>query len=66
MSNESRPSNNGKPMGLITEATESVSKSRDSRSTVAASERALNSEILAAEISEGFEEYLKILRSLLR
>jgi len=47
-------------MGLITEATESVSKSRDSRSTVAASERALNSEILAAEISEGFEEYLKI------
>jgi len=60
MGNESRPSNNGKPMGLITEATESVSNSRDSSSTIAASERALNSAILAAEISESFEEYLEI------
>ena len=55
MGNESRPSNNGKPMGIITEATESVSNSRDLRSTVAASERTLNSAILAAEISESFE-----------
>jgi hypothetical protein len=60
MGNESRPSNNGKPKGLITGATESGSNSRDSRSTVAASERALNSAILAAEISESFEEYLDI------
>jgi hypothetical protein len=60
MGNESRPSNNGKPKGLITEATESVSNSRDSSSTVAASERALNRAILAAEISESFEEYFRI------
>jgi hypothetical protein len=60
MGNESRPSNNGKPMGLITEATESGSNSRDSSSTVAASERVLNGAILAAEISESFEEHLKV------
>jgi len=60
MGNESRPSNNGKPMGLITEATESVSNSRDSSPTIAASERALNGAILAAEISESYEEYLEI------
>ena len=60
MGNESRPSNNGKPMGLITEATESVSNSRDSRPTIIASERALNGAILAAEISESYEEYLEI------
>jgi hypothetical protein len=47
-------------MGLITGATESVSNSRDSSSPVAASERALNRAILAAEISESFEEYLGI------
>jgi hypothetical protein len=47
-------------MGLITEATESVNNSRDSSSTVAASERVLNSAILAAEISESFEEHLKV------
>src|SRR5229473_4552737 len=60
MCNESRPSNNGKPMGLITEATESVSNSRDSSPTIAASEWALNGAILAAEISESYEEYLEI------
>jgi len=60
MGNESRPPNNGKPTGLITEAVESVSNSRNSRSTVAASERALNAAILAAEISESFDEYLDI------
>src|SRR5258708_25282432 len=60
MGNESRPSNNGKPMGLITEATESVSNSRDSSPTIAASERALNGAILAAEISESYEEHLEI------
>ena len=60
MGNESRPSNNGKPMGLITEATESVSNSRDSSPTIAASERALNSAILAAEINESYEEYLEV------
>ena len=59
MGNESRPSNNGKP-GLITEATESVSNSRDSRPTIIASERVLNSAILAAEISESYEEHLEI------
>ena len=47
-------------MGLITEATESWSNSRDSSSTVAASERVLNNAILAAEISESFEEHLKV------
>src|ERR1043166_6347876 len=60
MGNESRPSNNGKSMGLITEATERVSNSRDSSRTIAASERALNGAILAAEISESYEEYLEI------
>jgi len=60
MGNESRPSNNGKPRGLITEATESVSNSRDSSPTIAASERALNSAILAAEINESYEEYLEV------
>jgi hypothetical protein len=60
MGNESRPSNNGKPMGLITEATESVSNSRDWSPTIAASERALNGAILTAEISESYEEYLEI------
>ena len=60
MGNEWRPSNNGKSMSLITGATESVSNSRDSSSTVAASERALNAAILAAEISESFDEYLDI------
>src|SRR5260370_7732076 len=60
MGNESRPSNNGKPMGLITEATENVSNSRASSPTIAASERALNGAILAAEISESYEEYLEI------
>ena len=61
MGSESRPSNQERPMGLITEATESVSNSDDSRSAIAASERALNGAILAAEISESYEEYLEIL-----
>ena len=60
MGNESGPSNNGKPMGLVTEGTESVSNSRDSSPTIAASERALNSAILAAEINESYEEYLEV------
>ena len=47
-------------MGLITEATESVSNSRDSRPTIIASERVLNGAILAAEISESYEEHLEI------
>src|SRR5258708_35999707 len=47
-------------MGLITEAIESVSNSLDSRPTITASERALNGAILAAEISESYEEYLEI------
>src|SRR6266849_6670053 len=59
MGNESRPSNNGKP-GLITEATESVSNSRDSRPAIAASERTLNGAILAAEISDSQEESREI------
>jgi hypothetical protein len=60
MGNESRPSNNGKPMGLMTEATDSVRNFRDSRPTITASERALNGAILAAEISESYEELLEI------
>src|SRR5215471_9371015 len=60
MGNESRPSNHEKPMSLITEATESVSNFRDSSPTTAASERVLNGAILAAEISESYEEYLEI------
>src|SRR5260370_33150154 len=47
-------------MGLSTEATESVSNARDSRPTITASERALNGAILAAEISESYEEHLEI------
>src|SRR5437899_9572848 len=49
-----------KPMSLITEVTESMVNSRDSRSTITASERALNGAILAAEISESYEEHLEI------
>src|SRR5260221_2536794 len=49
-----------KPMNLITEGTESIDSSGDSRSAIAASERALNGEILAAEISESYEEHLEI------
>src|SRR5262249_54043239 len=60
MGSESRPSNHEKQMGLITEATENVNNSRDSSPTIAASERALNGAILAAEISESYEEYLEI------
>ncbi len=53
-------SNHGKPMSLITEVTESMVNSRDSRPTITASERALNGAILAAEISECYEEHLEI------
>jgi hypothetical protein len=49
-----------KPMSLITEVTESIDNSRDSRLAIAASERVLNGAILAAEISESYEEYLEI------
>lgn len=49
-----------KPMNLITEVTESMDNSADSRSAIAASERALNGAILAAEISESYEEYLEL------
>ena len=49
-----------KPMNLITEITESMHNSDDSRSAIAASERVLNGAILAAEISESYEKYLEI------
>jgi hypothetical protein len=49
-----------KPMNFRTEVTESMDNSGDSRSATAASERALNGAILAAEISESYEEYLQI------
>src|ERR1700730_19292791 len=49
-----------KTMNLITEITESMDNSGDSRSAIAASERALNGAILAAEISESYEEHLEI------
>jgi hypothetical protein len=48
-------------MGLITEGTESMGNFRDSIPTIAASERTLNSAILAADISESYEKYLEIL-----
>src|SRR5258705_4883062 len=49
-----------KPMNLITEVTESIDNPGDSRPATAASERTLNGAILAAEISESYEEYLEI------
>src|SRR5260370_22983421 len=49
-----------KTMNLITEITESTDNSGDSRSAIAASERALNGAILAAEIRESYEEHLEI------
>src|SRR5438128_2312 len=49
-----------KPMSLITEVIESLGNSRDSRATITASERVLNGAILAAEISESYEEHLEI------
>ena len=47
-------------MNLTTEITKTMDNSGDSRSAIAASERALNGAILAAEISESFEEHLEI------
>ena len=47
-------------MNLITEVTEGMDNSGDSRSAIAAAERALNGAILAAQISESYEEYLDI------
>ena len=49
-----------KPMGHIIEATQSVINSRDSGRTIAALERGLNDAILAADISQSFEEHLEI------
>src|SRR5882724_10328592 len=49
-----------KPTSPITEVTESTRNSRDLRPTITASERALNGAILAADISESFEEHLEI------
>ncbi len=49
-----------KPISLITDVTESINNSSDLRPAIAASERALNGAILAAEISESYEEYLDI------
>jgi len=60
MGNESGRSNDGKTNGSTTEGTKSMGNSRDSRPTITASERALNGAILAAEISESYEEHLEI------
>ena len=49
-----------KTMNLTTEIIESMDNSGHSRSAIAASERALNGAILAAEISESYEEHLEI------
>src|SRR5260221_14563114 len=49
-----------KPTSPITEVTENTRNSRDLRPTITASERALNGTILAADISESFEEHLEI------
>ena len=59
MGNESRRSNDGKTNESTTEGTKSMGNYRDSSPTIA-SERALNGAILAAQISESFEEYLDI------
>src|SRR5260370_19378847 len=50
----------GNPMNLIGEVNESIDNSGDSRPAIIASERALNGAILAAEISESYEEHLEI------
>ena len=47
-------------MNLITEVTEGMDNSGDSRSAIAAAERAVHGAILAAQISENYEEYLDI------
>ena len=60
MGNESRRSNDGETNGSTTEGTKSMGHSRDSRPTITASERALNGAILAAQISESYEEHLEI------
>ena len=60
MGNESRRSNDGETNGSTTEGTKSMGHSRDSGPTITASERALNGAILAAEISESYEEHLEI------
>ena len=60
MGNELRRSNDGITNGSTTEGAKSMGNSRDSRPTITASERALNGAILAAEISESYEEYLEI------
>jgi hypothetical protein len=49
-----------KTNGPSTEGTNGTGNSGDSRPAIAASERALNGAILAAEISESYEEYLEI------
>jgi hypothetical protein len=49
-----------KTMNLTTEIIESMDNSGHSRSAIGASERALNGAILAAEISESYEEHLEI------
>ena len=59
MGNEPRRSNDGNTNRSTAEGTKSMGNSRDSRPTNA-SERALNGAILAAAISESYEEYLKI------
>ena len=60
MGNESRRSNDGETNESTTEGTKSMGHSRDSRPAITASERALNGAILAAEISESYEEHLEI------
>ena len=60
MGNESRRSNDGETNGSTTEGTKSMGNSLDSRLTITASERALNGAIVAAEISESYEEHLEI------
>jgi len=60
MGNELRGSNDGITNGSTTEGAKSMGNSRDSRPTITASERALNGAILAAQISESYEEHLEI------
>jgi hypothetical protein len=55
-----------KAIGLITGGAEGAGDAQDPSRTIAASERALNGAIVAADISQSFEENLEILRSFLR
>jgi len=53
-------------IGLITGGAEGAGDAQDRSRTIAASERALNGAIVAAEIGRSYEEYLEIFDYFLR